>query len=106
LLSEASVFVIVALPVMVFLGIRQALDVDHITAIDNLVRLHSVVKRARWVGSSFSAGHMLAVCLEMIGLIYVVKSVEAAATLEFWGGIVGALAFGTIGGSNLYSMHR
>jgi high-affinity nickel-transport protein len=38
--------------------------------------------------------------------IYVVKSLEAAATLEFWGGIVGALALGTIGGSNLYSMHR
>jgi len=91
---------------MVFLGVRHALDVDHITAIDNLVRLHNVVKRARWVGSSFSVGHMLAVCLEMIGLIYIVKSLEAAAALEFWGGIVGALALATIGGINLYSMHR
>ena len=53
---------------MVFLRIRNALDVDHITAIDNLVRLHNVVKGACWVGSSFSVGHMLAVCLEMIGL--------------------------------------
>jgi high-affinity nickel-transport protein len=91
---------------MVLLGVRHALDVDHITAIDNLVRLHNAVKRSRWVGSSFSSGHMLAVCLEMLALIFIVRNLEAAVSAEFWGGIVGAFALATIGSTNLYSMHR
>jgi high-affinity nickel-transport protein len=105
-LTDTGLFIALTIPVMVLLGVRHGLDVDHITAIDNLVRLHNAVKRARWVGSSFSAGHMLAVCLEMIALIYIVKSLEAAATVQFWGGILGAMALGTIGSANLYSMHR
>jgi len=101
-----SIFLLVTIPVMLLLGIRHALDVDHVTAIDNLVRIHNLVKRARWIGSSFSLGHMLSVSLEMIALIYVVKSLEAESSLQFWGGITGAVALATIGGANLYSMKR
>ncbi len=106
LLAESSLFIVVTIPVMVFLGIRHALDVDHITAIDNLVRLHNAVKRARWVGSSFSIGHMLSVCAEMIALIFIVKSLQLMAGLQFWGGLIGALSLGAIGGTNLYAMRH
>lgn len=105
-MGDVNFFLIVTIPVMVLLGVRHALDVDHITAIDNLVRLHNAVKRARWVGSAFSAGHMLSVCLQMVAIIYVVKSLEAGDHLQLWGGIVGAVALGGIGAANLYSMRR
>jgi len=91
---------------MLFLGIRHALDADHITAIDNLVRLYGARKRARWVGSAFSAGHMLSVCLQIIAIIFIVKSLEALDQLAFWGGLVGIVALGGIGSVNLYSMRR
>jgi high-affinity nickel-transport protein len=38
-------FVIISIPTMIVLGMRHALDVDHITAIDNLVRLHNAIKK-------------------------------------------------------------
>ncbi len=44
---------------MVVLGFRHALDIDHITAIDNLLRLHNTKRNSRWVGSGFSFGHMI-----------------------------------------------
>ncbi len=39
----------VSIPTMVVLGLRHGLDVDHISAIDSLVRLHDAAKRTRWV---------------------------------------------------------
>lgn len=99
-------FILVSIPVMVLFGIRHGLDVDHITAIDNLVRLHNATKKSRLVGAGFSSGHMVSVLAEMVFIIYVVGSITTAGNLQFWGGIVGAIALGTIGGVNIYAMKR
>lgn len=99
-------FVLVSIPAMIVLGLRHALDVDHITAIDNLVRLHNAAKKARWVGAGFSIGHMVSVLAEMILIIYVIGSVTRVDVLSFWGGIIGAIALATIGAVNIYSMKK
>src|SRR5574340_458909 len=91
---------------MILFGIRHGLDVDHITAIDNLVRLHNVTKKSRLVGAGFSSGHMISVLAEMVFIVYIVGSITTAGNLQFWGGIVGAIALGTIGGVNIYAMKR
>jgi len=105
-MADVSLFILATIPVMALLGMRHALDVDHVAAIDNLVRLRSTVRSAKWIGSLFSTGHMLAVCAEMVALIYVVKSLEAQATFQLLGGILGVLSLALIGGLNLYSLRR
>ena len=105
-MADLWAFVLVSIPAMIILGLRHALDVDHITAIDNLVRLHNAAKKARWVGAGFSIGHMVSVLTEMILIIYVIGSVTGADVLSFWGGIIGAIALATIGAINIYSMKR
>jgi nickel/cobalt transporter (NiCoT) family protein len=102
--SDVSLFVAATIPVMILLGVRHALDVDHIAAIDNLVRMHNADRPSRWIGSLFSAGHMLAVCVEMVALVYVVKSLETESSFELLGGVIGAVALGAIGAVNLYSV--
>ena len=104
--TEIWAYVAISIPTMILLGLRHALDVDHITAIDNLVRLHNATKKARWVGSGFSAGHMVSVLAEMILIIYVIGSITKVDVLTFWGGVIGALALGTIGAVNIYSMKK
>lgn len=102
-------FVLFLLPVMVFLGMRHAVDVDHVTAIDNLVRLNVATRKARWVGTAFSGGHMSAVLFEMIGIIFFVGTIAGAGgvgALQFWGGIVGASMLGIVGLTNIYSMKK
>jgi high-affinity nickel-transport protein len=99
-------FIAISIPTMIFLGIRHALDVDHITAIDNLVRLHNAVKKSRWAGMGFSIGHMASVLAEMIFIIYVIGSITNTDNLSFWGGIIGVIALGTIGVINIYSMKK
>jgi len=93
---------------MLLFGMRHALDVDHITAIDNLVRLHNARKRARWVGTGFSMGHMTSVLGEMLLIIYTIGSTTSGKVdqLSFWGGVIGAIALATIGAINIYSMKR
>jgi len=105
-MADLWAFVLVSIPAMIILGLRHALDVDHITVIDNLVRLHNAAKKARWVGAGFSIGHMVSVLAEMILIIYVIGSVTGADVLSFWGGIIGAIALATIGAVNIYSMKR
>ena len=105
-MADLWAFVLVSIPAMIILGLRHALDVDHITAIDNLVRLHNAARKARWVGAGFSIGHMVSVLAEMILIIYVIGSVTGADLLSFWGGIIGAIALATIGAVNIYSMKR
>ena len=103
---EIWTLVAVSIPTMIFLGMRHALDVDHITAIDNLVRLHNAIKKSRWVGAGFSSGHMISVLAEMIFIIYVIGSITSTNNLSFWGGVIGAIALGIIGAINIYSMKK
>jgi len=101
-------FVLSMIPIMIFFGMRHALDVDHITAIDNLVRMHNVSKRAKWVGTGFSLGHSSSIFIELVIIIYVVGSATGGKIdlLAFWGGIVGASALAVIGGVNVISMKK
>jgi high-affinity nickel-transport protein len=99
-------FIFVSIPTMIVLGMRHALDVDHITAIDNLVRLHNATKKSRWVGAGFSSGHMISVLAEMIFIIYVIGSIISTDSLAFWGGVIGAIALGTIGAINIYALKK
>jgi high-affinity nickel-transport protein len=104
--ADLWTFVILSIPTMVFLGFRHALDVDHIVAIDNLVRLHNTTRNARWIGSGFGAGHILSVLVEMIIIIYMIGSVTKVNQISFLGGIIAAVALGMIGTINLYSIKK
>lgn len=99
-------FVILSIPTMIVLGVRHGVDVDHITAIDNLVRLHNATKKSRWVGASFSSGHMISVLLEMIFIIYLIGGITDIGNISFWGGIIGAAALGVIAIVNIYAMKK
>ena len=99
-------FILLSIPTMLILGMRHGLDVDHITAIDNLVRLHKATKKSRLVGVGFSSGHMMSVLAEMIFIIYVIGSITNTDNLAFWGGVIGAVALGTIGSVNIYAMKK
>src|SRR5918911_2007208 len=108
MVADIKTFLAVSIPSMLMFGMRHALDVDHITAIDNLVRLHNAKERARWVGTGFSTGHMISVLSEMLLIIYVIGSATSSKVneLSFWGGVIGAIALATIGAINIYSMKR
>jgi len=106
LIEEISAFIFVSIPAMILLGFRHALDADHITAIDNMVRLHNSSKKSRWVGAGFSMGHMISVLVEMVLLIFIVGSVTGVNELTIGVGIIGALALGSIGAVNLYAMKK
>jgi high-affinity nickel-transport protein len=99
-------FIWLSIPTMLILGMRHGLDVDHITAIDNLVRLHNATKKSRLVGAGFSSGHMISILAEMIFIIYVIGSITNTNNLAFWGGVIGAMALGTIGAINIYAMKK
>jgi high-affinity nickel-transport protein len=106
--ADIKTFLAVSIPSMLMFGIRHALDIDHITAIDNLVRMHNAKKKARWVGTGFSTGHMISVLAEMLLIIYVIGSASSSKVdqLSFYGGIIGAIALATIGAINMYSMKK
>ena len=101
-------FLAISIPSMLMFGMRHALDVDHITAIDNLVRLHNAKEKARWVGTGFSIGHMVSVLAEMLLIVYVIGSAanNKLAEFTFWGGVLGAIALATIGAINIYSLKK
>lgn len=104
--NEIWAFVSLSIPIMVILGARHALDVDHITTIDTLLRLHNAEKNSRWIGSGFSFGHMMAVIMEMLFIILILNSVTKADDLAFWGGLIGAAVLGVIGMLNIFSMRK
>ncbi len=108
LVTDMKTFVAASIPTMLMFGMRHALDVDHITAIDNLVRMHNARKRARWVGTGFSIGHAASIFGELLLIIYVVGSATSGRVhlISFWGGVMGAIALATIGAINIYSMKR
>ena len=105
-MADTLTFVLVSIPTMVLLGLRHALDVDHITAIDNLVRLHNATRKSQWIGAGFSLGHMISVLAEMILIIYFMGSITSVENLSFWGGVIGAIALGVIGAVNVYSLKK
>jgi len=107
-ISNPGVFIASMTPLMIFFGMRHALDVDHITAIDNLVRMYNVRKRARWVGTGFSVGHSTSIFLELVIIIYLVGSATGGKIdlVSFWGGIIGAVALAIIGGINFFAMKK
>ena len=106
--TDLNTFLAVSSPSMLMLGMRHAVDVDHITAIDNLVRLHNANKRARWVGTGFSIGHMTSVVAEMLLIIYVIGSTTSSRVdqISLWCGVIGAIALATIGAVNIYSVRK
>jgi nickel/cobalt transporter (NiCoT) family protein len=108
MVDDIKSFLVLSIPTMLMFGMRHALDVDHITAIDNLVRLHNAKKRSRYVGTGFSMGHMIAVLAEMLLIIYVIGSVTSSKVdeLSLWGGVIGAISLATIGAINIYSMKK
>ena len=100
-------FVAISIPTMIFLGIRHAFDADHVTAIDNLVRMHNASPKSKWVGTGFSTGHMVSVLFEMLFIILVVGAMTGAIQeIAFWGGIIGISSLGTIGAINLVAMKK
>jgi high-affinity nickel-transport protein len=105
-MADTLTFVLVSIPTMVLLGLRHALDVDHITVIDNLVRLHNATRKSQWIGAGFSLGHMISVLTEMILIIYFMGSITSVDNLSFWGGMIGAIALGVIGAVNVYSLKK
>ena len=105
-MADTLTFVLVSIPTMVLLGLRHALDIDHITAIDNLVRLHNATRKSQWIGAGFSLGHMISVLAEMILIIYFMGSITSVDNLSFWGGVIGAIALGVIGAVNVYSLKK
>ena len=108
MVDDIKMFIAISIPSMLMFGMRHALDVDHITAIDNLVRLHNAKNNARWVGTGFSTGHMVSVLAEMLLIIYVIGSAanNKVGELSFWGGVTGATALATIGAVNIYSLKK
>jgi high-affinity nickel-transport protein len=108
MVDDIKMFIAISIPSMLMFGMRHALDVDHITAIDNLVRLHNAKNNARWVGTGFSTGHMVSVLAEMLLIIYVIGSAanNKVGELSFWGGVIGATALATIGAVNIYSLKK
>jgi high-affinity nickel-transport protein len=99
-------FIAISIPTMIILGLRHGLDIDHISAIDSLVRLHNATKHSRWIGTGFSAGHMLSVLAEMIFVVYAVGSFLKTDSFNLWSGLLGASALAVIGFVNIYSMRK
>jgi len=92
---------------MLLLGIRHAFDADHVTAIDNLVRMHNASPKSKWVGAGFSTGHMLSVLFEMLFIIAFVGAITGVVEeIAFWGGIIGITSLGSIGVINLIAMKK
>jgi len=106
MMTELWPLVAVSVPTMIFLGLRHGLDIDHITAIDNLVRLYRSTTRARWVGAGFSGGHTISLFAEMVFIILVIGSLAPAKEIAFFGTLVGAIALGTIGLVNIYYIKK
>lgn len=89
------------------LGLRHAFDVDHITAIDNLIRYHNAVKSTRFVGTGFSLGHMTSVLAELLLMVYVAADLlDQGGRFSISTGLLGAAALGVIGVTNFYAMKR
>ncbi|TLX84033.1 MAG: hypothetical protein E6K98_03560 [Thaumarchaeota archaeon] len=99
-------FVVIAIPGVVLLGLRHALDIDHVTAIDSLVRMYRIKQHSRWLGTAFSTGHMVSVLFQMIFIIAIAGSITSTGYIAFWGGIIGIISLGAIGVINVLTMKK
>ncbi|MCG3109698.1 hypothetical protein L3N51_01993 [Metallosphaera sp. J1] len=81
-----------------FLGLRHAVDADHLAAIDNSVRkLTQEGKSSLLVGTFFSLGHSTVVFLLSLGLVLTTRLVEGSIpSLERIGSIVGTSVSGGV----------
>jgi nickel/cobalt transporter (NiCoT) family protein len=79
------------------LGLRHAVDADHIAAIDNVVRkLMNENKRPLSVGLFFSLGHSTVVVLATVAIAFSAASLQARfATLRGTGGVIGTAVSAT-----------
>jgi nickel/cobalt transporter (NiCoT) family protein len=104
--SSMISMIFASIPAMVILGLRHGLDADHITAIDNLVRLHNATARARFIGTGFSIGHTIAVLAEIVFIILVVGSITSVEveSIAYTGSIIGMVALASIGVLNIVAM--
>jgi high-affinity nickel-transport protein len=75
------------------LGLRHAVDADHIAAIDNVTRkLRGDGERPLMTGLFFSLGHSTVVVLASIGIVLSAGTFRAHfAALQAWGGTAGTL---------------
>ena len=98
-------YILATIPFMLILGLRHGLDADHITAIDNLVRLYSADRKAMFVGTGFSIGHSIAVVGEMVLIILVIGRVSVEG-IAYIGSIIGIAALAVIGVFNIVATKR
>lgn len=92
---------------LIGMGLRHALDIDHITAIDNLIRFNNASRQARWVGAGFSSGHMVSILGEMILMVFVASSIiNQGGAFSLSTGVFGSVALGVIGLVNFYAMKK
>ena len=90
---------------MVLLGVRHALDLDHIIAIDNLVRLYDRDVRARLIGLSFSIGHVIAILAEISLIIMLIDAIRIDSIASV-GAFLGLITLASICIINIYSLKR
>ncbi len=93
-----------AIPIMLFLGLRHALDLDHIIAIDNIVRLYSNNSKSRFVGFMFSSGHMVSVVAELLAIIFIIDHISN--NILSIGSILGISTLLLISILNIYALRR
>ena len=105
-MAGLETLIAVSAPTMLILGLRHGLDVDHISAIDSLVRLHNASRRSRWVGLGFSSGHILSILAELLIVVYTVGDMAKSDGFALFSGLLGAAVLGSIGLVNLYAMKK
>jgi high-affinity nickel-transport protein len=77
------------------LGLRHAFDVDHVAAIDNIVRKLIAQRRdPLGVGFYFSLGHSTVVCLMAVGTALFARWAAALPALRTVGGTLGTIVSG------------
>src|SRR5437763_17102149 len=98
-----------ALVAVVFLlGLKHALDPDHLAAIDGLTRFNAARRPAvsRWSGLLFSAGHGVVVTLVAIAVATVATEWRAPEWLEQTGVWISIAFLALLGTANLLAVLR
>lgn len=92
------------------LGLRHAVDADHIAAIDNVVRKLTQTGRRAWdCGFFFAIGHstvVVGMCLAIVALPSTASIDAAREALGLWGTVVSAGFLAVIALTNLRTLRR